>query len=372
MISGLKNLARVAVIGLFILALYSVVAPFGTISVQAQSCYELCRCCWNCYDNSTCYTQQAISGQGCAATCYPHRECGAEYVCDECTSDSQCPSGCRCIAGAPNFCYCPGGGGGGGEVRKCWKRCDGALAPACLLSVGDVGSTSADLAWERRGDGGTATLYVCRDDGSGICDVRTVVPYQGQWQHTYTATGLQPNTPYRAFIDTDGRGIGACDAEGITIIRSNVVTFTTEGGPPTCDLSALPSTITYDGKAFYDLTTGLVTTQAPTTHTATIQVSDPDGDSVTVTSLSANKPACLQTSYSGTTAQLTPQGAVTGQAFPPLDGPNACQVRVSAEVEDSGGAWARCRVPLPAPALGRPPGRPCPRPATRQLPSSNF
>ena len=249
--------------------------------------------------------------------------------------------------------YCGGdGGGGGGDVTTCWKRCDGGLAPACLLKVENVGSTTAELSWERVDNGGTATLYVCRNDGSGICDVRTVVPYQGQRKHTYTATGLQPNTPYRAYIDTDGRGIGACDAEGITIIRSNVVTFTTEGGPPTCDLSDFPATITYDGKAYYDLTTGLVTTQAPTTHTAAIQVSDPDGDSVTVTSLSADKPACLQTSYSGTTAQLTPQGAVTGQAFPPLDGPNACQVRVRAEVEDSG------RVPLPAPALGRPPRRP--------------
>jgi len=255
-----------------------------------------------------------------------------------------------------------GGGGGGGDVRTCWKRCDGALAPACLLSVEAVGSTSVDLAWERRGDGGIATLYVCRNDGSGICDVRTVVPYQGQQNHTYTATGLQPSTPYYAVIGTDGTGIGACDAQGITVIWSNKVYFTTTGGPPTCDLSDFPSTITYDGKAFYDLTTGLVTTQAPTTHTAAIQVSDPDGDSVTVTSLSVNKPACLQTSYSGTTAQLTPQGAVTGQAFPPLDGPNACQVCVRAEVEDSG------RVSLPASALGRPAGSPLP--AFRQLPTS--
>ena len=219
MASGLKNLARIAVIGLFTLVLYGVVAPFGTISVQAQSCYELCRCCWDCDDNSTCYTQRAINGQSCAATCYPQQECGSEYICDECIVDSQCPPGCRCLASPRgNYCYCPGDGGGGG------------------------------------GGGG----------------------------------GGNRN--------------------------------------PTCDLSAFPSTISYDGKAYYDLTTGLVTTQAPTTHTATIQVNDPDGDSVTVTSLSADKPACLQTSYSGTTAQLTPQGAVTGQAFPPLDGPNACQV----------------------------------------------
>jgi len=262
----------------------------------------------------------------------------------------------------PGYCGGGDGGGGGGDVTTCWKRCDGALAPACLLNVDAVGSTTADLSWRRVDSGGIATLYVCRDDGSRICDVRTVVPYQGQQNHTYTATGLQPSTPYYAVIGTDGTGIGACEDEGVTVIWSNKVYFTTTGGPPTCDLSDFPSTITYDGKAFYDLTTGLVTTQAPTTHTAAIQVSDPDGDSVTVTSLSADKPACLQTSYSGTTAQLTPQGAVTGQAFPPLDSDNACQVRVRAEVEDSGGAWARARgrVSLPARALGRPAGSPLP------------
>jgi len=243
------------------------------------------------------------------------------------------------------------------------------------LNVDAVGSTTADLSWRRVDSGGIATLYVCRNDGSRICDVRTVVPYQGQPNHTYTATGLQPNTPYYAVIGTDGTGIGACDAQGITVIWSNKVYFTTTGGPPTCDLSDFPSTITYDGKAFYDLTTGLVTTQAPTTHTAAIQVSDPDGDSVTVTSLSANKPACLHTSYSGTTAQLTPQGAVTGQAFPPLDSDNACQVRVSAEVQDSGGTWARGRVPLPAArprATRRVAPTRFPLPVPRQLPSSNL
>ena len=119
--------------------------------------------------------------------------------------------------------------------------------------------------------------------------------------------------------------------------------FTTTGSPPTCSLSNLSSTLTYDAQAYYDLTrNGARTQHNPTTHTTTINTSDPDGGTVQVTEVTASKPECLQVTHSNTTVQLTPQGALTGQPFPPLDTANTCRVTVTAIVRDEEGETATC------------------------------
>ena len=120
---------------------------------------------------------------------------------------------------------------------------------------------------------------------------------------------------------------------------------------PTCTISA--SNITYDGMAYVDLTSGIPQTRAPTTHTGTISTSDPDGDSVTITSFTASGD-CVAIARSGTTFTYTPQGHVTGRV-PTLTGPTYCDVTFTAKVSDGKGGTGTCektiRVSYPGPQL---------------------
>ncbi len=94
----------------------------------------------------------------------------------------------------------------------------------------------------------------------------------------------------------------------------------------------------------------------PSSNTYALNTSDPDGDTVSITSFSVDKPNCLAASRSGKQVTLTPQGAVTGQT-PTLDGPtsNVCTVTLTAQVSDGNGGTASCsksiQVRYPRPRL---------------------
>jgi len=283
----------------------------------------------------------------CQAPKYVDGNCRCIYGAPSCVGGSACTGEVKfnvVCGGGRQTITCPrqqvdeglcGGGGGGGSCRH---YCDGGFHPACDLRVLDVGSTTARLAW-RQGTDGKVTLYVCRNDGSRICDVRASV----RGRRTYLAQNLKPNTPYKAYLISDSKGIDACDISGPRYVWSNKVYFTTTGSPPTCSLSNLASTIGYKGLAYYDITrNGAFTVREPSTYTATISVSDPDGGAVQVTEVTASKPECLQVTHSNTTVRLTPQGALTGQPNPPLDTANTCRVTVTATVRDEEGETATC------------------------------
>ena len=136
---------------------------------------------------------------------------GGKYCCpdclDQCQVDSDCGSGCTCLADPNgNYCYCPGGGGGSG------------------------------------GGGG------------------------GNTNHPPTCTISFP---------TDGLG-----------------------------------TVLYDAKEYYNINGSAVVKQ-PTTRTGKINTTDPDGDTVTLQSLTVDR-NCAQPSLRGTNFTLTPQGHATG------------------------------------------------------------
>ncbi len=94
----------------------------------------------------------------------------------------------------------------------------------------------------------------------------------------------------------------------------------------------------------------------PSSNTYAIATSDPDGDSVSITDFSVDKPDCLAATRSGKQVTLTPQGAVTGKT-PTLDGPtsNVCTVTLTAQVSDGNGGTASCsksiQVRYPRPRL---------------------
>jgi len=126
--------------------------------------------------------------------------------------------------------------------------------------------------------------------------------------------------------------------------------------PPSCNFDAFPNAIDYDGKAFVDPNSGTNQVLMPSSNTYAIATSDPDGDSVSITSFSVDKPDCLAATRSGKQVTLTPQGAVTGKT-PTLDGPtsNVCTVTLTAQVSDGNGGTASCsksiQVRYPRPRL---------------------
>ncbi len=93
---------------------------------------------------------------------------------------------------------------------------------------------------------------------------------------------------------------------------------------PSCNLNALPSSLTYDGRAYYDRNrNGARIQQDPTTHDYAIATSDPDGDGVTIASVSVSQPACLQATHDGSTCsrRLEVGGwKVADDHRPPADG----------------------------------------------------
>ncbi len=105
--------------------------------------------------------------------------------------------------------------------------------------------------------------------------------------------------------------------------------------PPSCTITA-PDTITYDGKKYLDPATGTVQSSLPTSQSGTVNLSDPDGDSVSITNLTVSKPQCLQVQRNNTNLTLTPQGQLTGQT-PTLDTANTCQVQITAQISDGKG-----------------------------------
>jgi len=116
---------------------------------------------------------------------------------------------------------------------------------------------------------------------------------------------------------------------------------------PSCNLNALSSSLTYDGRAFYDRNrNGARIQQDPTTHDFAIATADPDGDTVTIASVTVSQPACLQASHDGSTLHLTPQGALTGHPNPPLSGANTCTTQVTVEVDDGNGGTGTCSKDL--------------------------
>jgi len=165
-------------------------------------------------------------------------------------------------------------------------------------------------------------------------------------ENTYTVTGLQPGTTYCFGIWT----LHECqDGTRLWFLTRCEPCFTTSDAnqPPTCDLSALPSSLTYDGRASYDRNrNGARIQQNPTTHDYAIATSDPDGDTVTIASVTVSQPACLQATHDGSTLHLTPQGALTGHPNPPLSGANTCTTQVTVEVDDGNGGTGTCSKDL--------------------------
>ncbi len=123
--------------------------------------------------------------------------------------------------------------------------------------------------------------------------------------------------------------------------------------PPSCTITA-PDTITYDGKKYLDPATGTVQTSLPSSQSGTVNLSDPDGDSVSITNLTVSKPQCLQVQRNNTTLTLTPQGQLTGQT-PTLDTSYTCQVQITAQISDGNGGTNNCSktitVTYPAPRM---------------------
>ena len=171
---------------------------------QGGDCYGIADPNVDTFEECKSFCKNQVSGNGglgkyCCSKCADH-----------CQVDSQCGSGCTCIADPNgNYCYCPGGGSGGG------------------------------------GGGG----------GGG-----------GHTNHPPTCSISFP---------TDGLG-----------------------------------TVLYDAKEYYD-SSGNVVVHQPTVRTGQINTSDPDGDSVSVQSLTVDR-NCAQLSLNGKIFNLTPQGHATG------------------------------------------------------------
>ena len=106
--------------------------------------------------------------------------------------------------------------------------------------------------------------------------------------------------------------------------------------PPTCTIS-FPTdglgTVLYDAKEYYNINGSAVVKQ-PTTRTGKINTTDPDGDTVTVQSLTVDR-NCAQLSLNGTNFALTPQGHATGVSPVDLTSPTKCTVTLTATVTDN-------------------------------------
>ena len=193
--------------------------------------------------HSTKYGDASTDWDACSYDCSNNTgDFCCEDCADECQVDSECGSGCRCLADSNgNYCYCPGGGSGGG------------------------------------GGGG----------GGG-------------------------------------------------------------NNPPSCSITVplnSPSGIFYDAKEYLNQTTGQLETQQPTTRQGHINISDPDGDTVSVQSLTTDK-NCVQLTLNGENFTLTPQGHLTGVSPVDLTSTRICTATLTATVTD-GDDTATCYKPVP-------------------------
>ena len=140
-----------------------------------------------------------------------------------------------------------GGGGGGGNSDPCGPDCNGHIThKACNLTLDQVTSTTATVAWQPADPITTRViLHVCRGTRPSRYVQRSSCVYYEQdvtGRSSFTATGLTPDTDYWAMIATVG-GADVCQDEKFW---DGSVVFHTRplNQPPTCDLSALPSSLT--------------------------------------------------------------------------------------------------------------------------------
>jgi len=140
-----------------------------------------------------------------------------------------------------------GGGGGTDCFRKDENLCDPpqfTRSPA-HLSVQSVTSTTADLQWTP-GFGDAQLLKVCKfPKNPKYSDNCEIVVTLSMSTDQYTATGLEPNTHYRYIVATL-RNCGGGTWEKLFSRCAPDFTTSDANQPPTCDLSALPSSLTED------------------------------------------------------------------------------------------------------------------------------
>jgi len=303
-------------IGIF-LSVWLLIQPRNLIPVVSAECYNFCACCdeiGQC--KGTCVGAADPDAQSSESDCesfcrsspgpYNQGYCWS-VKCDACQTDSDCGSGCQCVVfpDKPNYCSCDGGGGGGGGGgnRECWGDCRGFIKhKACNLRLDSVGDTTASFSWQPADPLRTrVVISVCRWWNVRYADPSQCEVYKQDVTglSSFTATNLWPDTDYWAQIATVG---GADICQDVYYWDGKVAFHTLSNQPPTCDLSALPSSLTYDGRAYYDRNrNGARIQQDPTTHDYTIATSDPDGDTVTIASVTVSQPACLQASHDGST-----------------------------------------------------------------------
>ena len=310
--------------------------PIYTIGwlIRAEEC-GFCECCEEEKCGGDCfYAGQVDTERECRSLCSPYSRKACWYTAP-CGTPTPTPTD-------------GGGGGGGGGNRECWGDCRGFIKhKACNLRLDSVGDTTASFSWQPADPLTTkVVISVCRWWNVRYADPSQCEVYKQDVTglSSFTATNLWPDTDYWAQIATVG---GADICQDVYYWDGKVAFHTLSNQPPSCDLSALPSSLTYDGRAFYDRNrNGARIQQDPTTHDYAIATSDPDGDTVTIASVTVSQPACLQATHDGSTLHITPQGALTGHPNPPLSGANTCSTQVTVEVDDGNGGTGTCSKDL--------------------------